>query len=198
MSTEISQPLLSVDDLIVEYPGKGFRASPFRALTDITISIGEGETLGLVGESGSGKTTLGRAVLGLAPVTAGRITFAGEDISHASRAQRQKLSRDLQVVFQDPYTSLNPAMEVGDILAEPLGIQGVGSTESRARVKELLDQVGLPTDALGRLPREFSGGHAGAARITGAAGTHAGPDRRIRKCIQEQFARSRSWRAQDC
>ncbi|MBN9213380.1 MULTISPECIES: ATP-binding cassette domain-containing protein [unclassified Microbacterium] len=150
--------LLDVDSLIVEYPGKGFRARPFRALTDIAISIGQGETLGLVGESGSGKTTLGRAVLGLAPVTAGTITFAGEDISHASRKQRQRLSRDLQVVFQDPYTSLNPAMEVGDILAEPLGIQGIGKTESRARVKELLDQVNLPSDALHRQPREFSGG----------------------------------------
>lgn len=150
--------LLDVDDLIVEYPGKGFRARPFRALTDISIAIGPGETLGLVGESGSGKTTLGRAVLGLAPVTAGRITFEGEDIGHATRKQRQRLSRHLQVVFQDPYTSLNPAMEIGDILAEPLGIQGVGKAESRARVKELLDQVNLPSDALHRQPREFSGG----------------------------------------
>ena len=74
-----------MDHLVVEYPGKGFRAKPFRALTDINITIGRGETLGLVGESGSGKTTLGRAVLGLAPVTAGRITFDGKDISHASR-----------------------------------------------------------------------------------------------------------------
>lgn len=150
--------LLDVDGLVVEYPGKGFRAHPFRALTDISISIGQGETLGLVGESGSGKTTLGRAVLGLAPVTAGTITFENKDISHASRKQRQKLSRDLQVVFQDPYTSLNPAMEIGDILAEPLGIQGIGKAESRTRVKELLDQVNLPTDALHRQPREFSGG----------------------------------------
>ncbi|TFD94796.1 ABC transporter ATP-binding protein [Cryobacterium lactosi] len=150
--------LLSVNDLIVEYPGKGFRAKPFRALTDINISIAAGETLGLVGESGSGKTTLGRAVLGLAPVTKGTITFEGDDISHASRRERQRLSRHLQVVFQDPYTSLNPAMQVGDILAEPLGIQGIGQKASRVRVKELLDQVGLPGDAIGRLPREFSGG----------------------------------------
>jgi peptide/nickel transport system ATP-binding protein len=150
--------LLVVDELDVEYPGKGFRAKPFHALKDVSISIGRGETLGLVGESGSGKTTLGRAVLGLAPVTDGRILFDGRDISHATRSQRQRLSRDLQVVFQDPYTSLNPAMEVGDILAEPLGIQGVGQKESRARVKELLDQVSLPSDALRRQPREFSGG----------------------------------------
>ncbi|WP_417555723.1 ATP-binding cassette domain-containing protein [Microbacterium sp.] len=155
---DTASTLLDVEDLIVEYPGKGFRAKSFRALTDISISIGRGETLGLVGESGSGKTTLGRAVLGLAPVTGGSIEFEGQQIGHASRRQRQKLSRHLQVVFQDPYTSLNPAMEIGDILAEPLGIQGVSPADSRKRVKELLDQVNLPSDAVHRQPREFSGG----------------------------------------
>lgn len=150
--------LLTIDSLNVEYAGSGFRAKSFRALTDITISIGQGETVGLVGESGSGKTTLGRAVLGLAPVTAGSITFEGRDISHASRKQRKELSRDLQVVFQDPYTSLNPSLEIGDILAEPLGVQGIGKAAARKRVTELLDQVGLPSDAAQRLPREFSGG----------------------------------------
>lgn len=151
-------PLLTVDNLVVEYPSKKFRARPFRALTDINISIGQGETLGLVGESGSGKTTLGRAVLGLAPVTGGKITFEGKDISQATPRQRRTLSRDLQVVFQDPYTSLNPALEIGDILAEPLGVQGMEQKAARTRVKELLDQVGLPADAIHRLPREFSGG----------------------------------------
>jgi ABC-type glutathione transport system ATPase component len=151
-------PLLTVDNLVVEYPGKKFRAKPFRALTDINITIGRGETLGLVGESGSGKTTLGRAVLGLAPVTGGKIMFEGKDISHATRRQRRTLSRDLQVVFQDPYTSLNPALEIGDILAEPLGVQGMEPAAAQKRVKELLDQVGLPSDAIHRLPREFSGG----------------------------------------
>jgi ABC-type glutathione transport system ATPase component len=158
MTTTQNAPLLSVDDLVVDYPGKSFRAKPFRALTDVNIEIGPGETLGLVGESGSGKTTLGRAVLGLAPVTSGTITFEGNDISHASRTQRRTLSRDLQVVFQDPYTSLNPALRIGDILAEPLGVQGMESKAAKARVKELLDQVRLPSDALDRLPREFSGG----------------------------------------
>jgi ABC-type glutathione transport system ATPase component len=158
MMTTETAPLLAVKDLVVEYPSKKFRAKPFRALTDINISIGQGETLGLVGESGSGKTTLGRAVLGLAPVTGGKITFEGKDISHASRKERRTLSRDMQVVFQDPYTSLNPALEVGDILAEPLGVQGMEPTAAKKRVKELLDQVGLPSDAVHRLPREFSGG----------------------------------------
>ena len=158
MSTTESAPLLTVDQLVVEYPSKKFRAKPFRALTDINISIGRGETLGLVGESGSGKTTLGRAILGLAPVTGGKISFDGKDISHASRKDRRVLSRDLQVVFQDPYTSLNPALEIGDILAEPLGVQGLEAAAAKKRVKELLDQVGLPSDAINRLPREFSGG----------------------------------------
>ncbi|BCW69439.1 ATP-binding cassette domain-containing protein [Arthrobacter sp. NicSoilB8] len=158
MSTTESAPLLTVDRLVVEYPSKKFRAQPFRALTDISISIGRGETLGLVGESGSGKTTLGRAILGLAPVTAGTISFDGKDISHATRRDRRVLSRDLQVVFQDPYTSLNPALEIGDILAEPLGVQGMEPAAAKKRVRELLDQVGLPTDAINRLPREFSGG----------------------------------------
>jgi ABC-type glutathione transport system ATPase component len=151
-------PLLEVDDVVVEYPGKGLFAKPFRALHGVSVSVAAGETLGLVGESGSGKTTLGRAVLGLAPVVAGRITFEGDDITHASRAERRRLSRHMQVVFQDPYSSLNPAMTVGDILAEPLGIQGITGTAARDRVRELLDRVHMPVDAMSRLPREFSGG----------------------------------------
>jgi peptide/nickel transport system ATP-binding protein len=150
--------LLKVENLNVEYPGKGFRAKPFRALSNVSIELAQGETLGLVGESGSGKTTLGRAILGLAPVTAGKITFQGEEISKASRKDRQRLSRDLQVVFQDPYTSLNPSMEIGQILAEPLEIQGMKGEEAKKRIRELLDQVNLPKDAIQRLPREFSGG----------------------------------------
>jgi ABC-type glutathione transport system ATPase component len=150
--------LLEIDNLVVEYPGKGFRSAPFRALKGVSAEVRPGQTLGLVGESGSGKTTLGRAVLGLAPVTKGRILFEGKDIGHASRSERRTLSRDIQVVFQDPYTSLNPAMEIGDILAEPLTIQGQGAAAARSRVKELLDQVALPSDSIHRLPREFSGG----------------------------------------
>jgi peptide/nickel transport system ATP-binding protein len=150
--------LLRVSDLVVEYAGKGFGAKPFRALGGVSVSIGQGETFGLVGESGSGKTTLGRAILGLAPVTEGSIVFEGKDISHASRRQRRVLSRDLQVVFQDPYTSLNPSMTVGDILAEPLTVQGRTGADARTRVRTVLDAVGLPQDAVRRLPREFSGG----------------------------------------
>ena len=150
--------LLRVEDLVVEYPGKGFRAAPFRALKGVSVDVAAGQTLGLVGESGSGKTTLGRAVLGLAPVTKGRILFGGGEISRPSRKERRALSKDIQVVFQDPYTSLNPAMEIGDILAEPLTVQGHSPAAARVRVSELLDQVALPADAIHRLPREFSGG----------------------------------------
>jgi ABC-type glutathione transport system ATPase component len=153
-----SKSLLHVDNLVVDYPGKGFRATPFRVLKGVSIDVDPGQTLGLVGESGSGKTTLGRAVLGLAPVTEGSILFENRDISRASRKDRRALSRDIQVVFQDPYTSLNPAMEIGAILAEPLTVQGQSPSDARARVKVLLDQVALPSDAIHRLPREFSGG----------------------------------------
>ncbi|GMA32550.1 hypothetical protein GCM10025875_25420 [Litorihabitans aurantiacus] len=117
--------LLTVDSLVVDYPGRGFRGRPTRVLDDVSLTIRRGETLGLVGESGSGKTTLGRSLLGLAPVTAGTIAFEGRNISHPTRRQRRALSSEIQVVFQDPYTSLNPAMEVGAILAEPLVVQGV-------------------------------------------------------------------------
>jgi ABC-type glutathione transport system ATPase component len=150
--------LLDVEDLAVRYRGTGLFASSFQALSGVSLHLGAGETLGLVGESGSGKTTIGRALLGLAPVSSGRIGFDGRDITAVSRRERRALSRDLQVVFQDPYSSLNPARTVGDTLAEPLSAQGVPAQEARARVRELLDRVHLPLDAMGRLPREFSGG----------------------------------------
>ena len=153
-----AEPLLEVDDLVVEYPSKGWRKPPFRVLKGVSITIGAGETLGLVGESGSGKTTLGRAVLGLAPVTSGTVRYAGKVISGLGPKERRALSSDIQVVFQDPYTSLNPAMTVNDILSEPLRVAGTPRAEAEKRVRDLLDQVRLPADAGDRLPREFSGG----------------------------------------
>ena len=151
-------PLLEVDNLNVSYRGRGFRAENFHALRDVSIAVRQGETVGLVGESGSGKTTLGRAVLGLVPVGSGSVVFEGEDITHVGGHHRRRLSRDIQVVFQDPYSSLNPAMTIETILAEPLTVRGFSRTEARARVTELLDQVHLPSDAAQRYPREFSGG----------------------------------------
>ncbi|MHC6592817.1 ATP-binding cassette domain-containing protein [Arthrobacter sp. C152] len=150
-------PLLEVEHLAVEYPGRGRRPG-FRALEDISFALRPGETLGLVGESGSGKTTIGRAILGLVKPTGGKITFDGADITRAGSGQRRALSKDIQVVFQDPYTSLNPSMSVEDILTEPLTVQGWARKDALARVRGLLDRVHLPSDAGGRLPREFSGG----------------------------------------
>nr|BFD87301.1 ATP-binding cassette domain-containing protein [Streptomyces sp. Xyl84] len=150
--------LLQVRDLRVSFRGKGRRAPRTEVLKGVSFDIRPGETLGLVGESGSGKTTIGRAVLGLVPVRSGTITFAGERIDQAPAARRRQLSRDLQVVFQDPYTSLNPSLTVGDTLAEPLLGHGIGAKEARGRVGELLARVHLPADAAARLPREFSGG----------------------------------------
>jgi len=158
MITVSAAPLLSVDRLVVDYPVKGWRRPPVRVLKGISLEIGAGETLGLVGESGSGKTTLGRAILGLAPVTEGEIRLGGRVVSNVGKRERRALSRDVQVVFQDPYTSLNPAMTVGDILTEPLLVTGSSRSDAQRRVRDLLDQVHMPADAASRLPREFSGG----------------------------------------
>lgn len=154
----MTETLLDVRDVVVEYPLKGFRREPFKALKGVSLDIRPGETVGLVGESGSGKTTLGRAVLGLARVTGGSIKYRGQEISKATRAQRKELSREIQVVFQDPYTSLNPSMTIEQILTEPLTVRNVERQAANKRVAELLDQVRLPQGAAHRLPREFSGG----------------------------------------
>jgi ABC-type glutathione transport system ATPase component len=154
----MTETLLDVKDVVVEYPLKGFRKEPFKALKGVSLDIRPGETVGLVGESGSGKTTLGRAVLGLAPVTGGSIKYRGQEISKAGRAQRKELSKEIQVVFQDPYTSLNPSMTIEQILTEPLTVRKVERQAANKRVADLLDQVRLPQGAAHRLPREFSGG----------------------------------------
>ena len=153
----MSEPLLDVRDISVDYPLKNGRV--FSALKGVSFSIAPGETLGLVGESGSGKTTLGRVVLGLTSATRGTVSFAREDITRASRARRAALSRDIQVVFQDPYGSLNPARRIGDSLIEPLvGDAAMTARTSRDRAAEVLVQVGLPADAASRYPSQFSGG----------------------------------------
>ncbi|KAB2374170.1 ABC transporter ATP-binding protein [Actinomadura montaniterrae] len=159
MSTTASPtgPLLSLRDVHVSFPGRRRRART-EVLKGIDLDVRPAETLGLVGESGSGKTTIGRAILGLVPVASGTITFDGERIDTATAARRRALSRDLQVIFQDPYTSLNPSLTVGDTLAEPLVAQGGDARATRARIAALLDRVHLPADAAHRLPREFSGG----------------------------------------
>jgi oligopeptide/dipeptide ABC transporter ATP-binding protein len=128
-------------------------------VTDVSIEIRPGETFGLVGESGCGKTTIGRMMVALERPTAGRIVFDGNDLGALSSRQVRSLRSDLQLVFQDPYASLDPRMRVGTILREPLAIQGIGTREEqRKRTEELLDEVGLSRSALDRFPHEFSGG----------------------------------------
>ncbi|WP_416429753.1 ATP-binding cassette domain-containing protein [Paenarthrobacter nicotinovorans] len=154
----MNDQLLQVEGLNVSYPRRGFRAKPTEVLHGVDLQIDTGEVLGLVGESGSGKTTIGRAVLGLVKASGGSIRFRNEDITHASPKRRRELARQIQVIFQDPYSSLNPALSVGDILSEPLIVQGATARDARRKVVGLLDRVGLPNDAANRLPREFSGG----------------------------------------
>jgi ABC-type glutathione transport system ATPase component len=162
--------LLDITDLKVSFPGRGFRARPVEILHGVSLEVSAGETLGLVGESGSGKTTIGRAVLGLVKPSEGRIGFEGRDIGKLQGRARRGISDDIQVVFQDPYSSLNPSITIGDTLAEPLVTQGATKRDARARVRGLLDQVGLPSDAVERLPREFSGGQRQRVAIARALG----------------------------
>lgn len=152
-------PLLEIENLIVAFPQRGWGRSPTVAVDDVSLSVRPGETVGLVGESGSGKSTVGRAVLGLARASAGRISFDGRDITHASQGERRGLASSLQAVFQDPFSSLDPLMPVGRSIAEPL--EGAGQMDRAERVSEtvaLLDRVGLPAASASRLPSQFSGG----------------------------------------
>ena len=154
--------LLEVRHLVKEFPlrqslfGSGAR---FRAVDDLTFSIARGETLSLVGESGSGKTTAGRCVLRLIEPTSGSIHFRDADLLRLSRRDLRRERRHMQLVFQDPYSSLNPRTRAGAIVEEPLIIHGVGSREARAeRVRELFALVGLDPAHVRRYPHEFSGG----------------------------------------
>ena len=156
--------LLSVRDLRVYFPiSEGLiierHVGDVRAVDDVSFDVARGETMGLVGESGCGKTTTGRALLRLYKPTAGTIEFDGVDITTLEGERLRKLRRRMQMIFQDPYSSLNPRMTVGNIVGEPLGIHGIGTKdERRERVAELLDIVGLNPNFLNRYPHEFSGG----------------------------------------
>jgi peptide/nickel transport system ATP-binding protein len=152
----MSPALLELDGLSVEYRR---RRRVLRAVDDVSFDVRAGETVGLVGESGSGKSTIARAVLGLVPVSGGTIRFDGREIVGLPFSERRALHRDLQIVFQDPYGSLNPMRTVGQTLAEPLEAAGVRDRERiRHRVSEMLERVELPQASAARLPREFSGG----------------------------------------
>jgi peptide/nickel transport system ATP-binding protein len=155
-------PLLEVRHLVKEFTRRRafFGKGPgVRAVDDVSFTIERGETFGLVGESGSGKTTTGRCILRLIEPTSGDIVFDGRDVLRLPRNELRRLRRDMQIVFQDPYSSLNPRMRAADIVEEPLVIHKLGSkTERRARVAELFTLVGLNPDQLRRYPHEFSGG----------------------------------------
>jgi ABC-type glutathione transport system ATPase component len=151
----MTAPILSVTDLAVDY---GTRRARTRAVHDVSFEITAGRTLGLVGESGSGKTTIGMAVLGLVPVAAGRIEIDGRPITGLDRRARRRLGRERQVVFQDPYSSLDPLWTVGDSLLEPARAHGTDPAAARARARELLARVGLDAGAYDRFPAQFSGG----------------------------------------
>ncbi len=161
MSGEV---LLSVRNLVKRFPIHGGLLSrevaSVQAVSDVSFDIRKGETLGLVGESGCGKSTLGRCILRLIEPTSGQVFFKGQDITKLSIPEMRKLRRNMQIIFQDPYASLNPRMTVEDILAEPLEIHGIGNSrqERRKRILELLDLCGLRREAIQRYPHEFSGG----------------------------------------
>ena len=149
--------LLRVRDLEVTYRGR--HGTPtVHAVDGVSFTVAANETVGLVGESGSGKTTIGRAILGLTPVSSGAIAFAGVDITRAGYHQRRALSADLQVVFQDPYSSLNPTRTIGQTLGETLRAQRIGHDAVAERVAAMLKRVGLTPDAVRGYPSRFSGG----------------------------------------
>jgi oligopeptide/dipeptide ABC transporter ATP-binding protein len=155
--------LLEVVDAVREYPVKAGvlqrRVASVKAVSDVTLHLDVGETFGLVGESGCGKTTLGKMIVGIETPDAGKVLLDGKEVFRTRGGKLRRARRDLQMMFQDPYASLDPRMRVNAILKEPLVIQGMGSgKEQDQRVRRMLDEVGLPLNALERYPHEFSGG----------------------------------------
>ena len=161
----VTEPLLRVDDLKVHFPvhqGIVFRkqVAAVKAVDGVSFELARGETLGLVGESGCGKSTTGLAILRMQAVTSGRIAFEGQDITHHDKAQMRPLRRRMQMVYQDPYGSLNPRMKVGNIIGEPLVVHGLATERAayQERIAALMQTVGLLPDMADRYPHEFSGG----------------------------------------
>ena len=156
--------MLEVSHLIIEFPAPGsslFQSRPpFRAVNGVSFDVPEGSTVGLVGGSGSGKTTIARAIIGLQGVTGGVISWRGRPISGLTAGEFRPLRREIQMIFQDPHSSLNPRLTIFQILSEPLEIHfpDMNATERRDRVADLLRTVGLHPDCMQRRPREFSGG----------------------------------------
>ena len=159
----MSEYLLEVDNLKKHFPIKGgvfgTTVGNVYAVDGVSFKVKQGQTVGLVGESGCGKSTLGRTILRLYEPTEGKVNFDGQDILGLSNSEMRQKRRDMQIIFQDPFSSLNPRMTIGSILAEPYQIHGLGSkAEIKKNVSELLEVVGMPRDAADRYPHEFSGG----------------------------------------
>jgi oligopeptide transport system ATP-binding protein len=161
--TAADEPLLEATDLVKHFPVKrgllNREIDQVRAVDGVSLRVARGETLGLVGESGSGKSTLCRTILQLIAPTSGSVTFEGRPIAGLSRRDMRPLRREMQMIFQDPYASLNPRKRAGQIVGDPLRMQSVASgAELRARVHALLERVGLSSEHYNRYPHEFSGG----------------------------------------
>jgi oligopeptide transport system ATP-binding protein len=159
----MSDALLEVNNLVKHFPIKGGMmrrtVANVRAVDGVSFALQKGETLGLVGESGCGKTTTGRVILRLEEATGGEVLFEGSDVLNVSRQRLKRLRRDMQIIFQDPYASLDPRITVGESIAEGLVIHGIGTAqERRDRVREVLGRVGLHPTHVQRFPHEFSGG----------------------------------------
>jgi oligopeptide/dipeptide ABC transporter ATP-binding protein len=158
-----TQPLLSVRDLVKDFPVRGGGIIPrtvgqVRAVAGVSMDLRPGETLGLVGESGCGKSTVGRCLLRLHEPTSGSVRFGGEELTTASPRRMRALRREIQIVFQDPYASLNPRWTVNQIVAEPFAIHHPDEADAQAKVDDLLETVGLNPEHRNRYPHEFSGG----------------------------------------
>jgi oligopeptide/dipeptide ABC transporter ATP-binding protein len=174
--TIAAEPLVEVDDLRLHFAASGgwlrSQIGLVKAVDGVTFRIAAGETLGLVGESGSGKSSTGRALLRLTPPTAGQVRFAGRDLAVLTATELRRARRDMQMIFQSPYTSLSPRLKVGDAIREPLDIHRLGTAAERTdRVRELLALVGLDAQAVHRYPHEFSGGQRQRIGIARALAT---------------------------
>ncbi len=158
----MSSILLDVKNLVKEFPIKGGflskEVAKVHAVSDVSFQIARGQTLGLVGESGCGKSTLGRTLIRLIEPTSGQVEFDGIDITRLNKREMRKLRRRMQIIFQDPYASLNPRMTVSDIIGEALDIHSLHQGDRTKRILKLLDMCGLRSDAATRYPHEFSGG----------------------------------------